>query len=174
MNSYTCKAACCFAHIDFLSNFLPRFADSYVLSANNATGWSGHKIPGLNFCLRPPLQLPHTTPLKSPRISLSWLSAGVKRRPLSKPRECVPKEIQTQQCLCLQFPACDYKTNHRVAIQDFATRPFSGIEMIKMYRFCPLMTVAWTRIHRPNKAPSSAISRTNYHPIICQQPYSQA
>lgn len=147
LNSYTCKAACCFGYIDFLYNFLPRSVDFFVLFANNVMGWSGHKIPGLNFSLSPPLQLPHTTPLKSPRIFLSWLSAGVKRRPLSKPRECVPKEIQTQQLLCWQFPSCDYKTNHQVAIQNFVTQPFSGIEMIKMYCFCTLVTVAWTRIH---------------------------
>ena len=32
-----------------------RFVDFYVVSADNVVGWSGQKLPGLNFCPSPPL-----------------------------------------------------------------------------------------------------------------------
>ena len=32
-----------------------RFVDFYVVSADNVVGWSGQKMPGLNFCPSPPL-----------------------------------------------------------------------------------------------------------------------
>jgi hypothetical protein len=31
-----------------------RFVDFYVVSADNVVGWSGQKMPGLNFCPNPP------------------------------------------------------------------------------------------------------------------------
>ena len=32
-----------------------RFVDFYVVYSDNVVGWSGQKMPGLNFCPSPPL-----------------------------------------------------------------------------------------------------------------------
>ena len=37
-----------------------RFVGFYVVSADNAVGWSGQKMQGLNFCPSPPLHSPNS------------------------------------------------------------------------------------------------------------------